>query len=181
MNLFETEELEIARVAWEAACRALADDRTSLKTALKTRDEIRNFRNKTKRAWDKLSDDAKDMVDWTATYMGGCAPASTFFQTMNETVETVVGKRGNSGQAQFVTPDENVSEPIEIDAVRAVAKVLNLRGHGGGDRAPAKEATLTPAEEKLLAICQTFDPRVGPAQVRSALKGLESQRVNRSI
>jgi hypothetical protein len=180
MNLFETEELESARIAWDEARRALAEDRTSLKAALKERDEIRSFRDKTKRAWDKLSDDAKDMVDWTATYMGGCARASTFFRTLDETIETVVGKRGNSGQAQFVTPDENVSGPIEIEAIRAVAKALGLRGYGGGDRAPATETTLTPAEEKLLTICRIFDPRVGPAQVRSALKGLESQRVRRS-
>jgi hypothetical protein len=173
---FTDQELKLAGAAWDTALRSLAEERAGLAAGIKARGEVRRFRDKTRRAWDKLSDDAKDQVEWTAKYMGCCAPASAFFQTLDEAVATIVGKRGNKGQAQSVTPKDGHSGAIKLDAIRAVAKALGLKGYGSGDRGPVTEKTLTARERKLLAICRGFDPRVTPVHVRSALKGLAQSR-----
>lgn len=171
-KMIRPEDVERARKVWDAARNGILSDRRNLAAGLAAREELKAFRDRLRGAWAELSDDAKDSVDWTVKYSSGCAPADAFFRTLDESVENIVGKRGNPGSRRGSKTPKAGEPDVVIAVIRRIAEEFGLHGYGPGNRALPVEETATHAEKKLYELCHAVDPGVTRENVRQALKGM---------
>lgn len=156
MNIDEA-DLAKARAAWDACLQQEHEAQEAQQRLTAARKEVAAFHRRMAAAWDKLSEEAREQVRWTAQHTAGAASVEAALITLRETAGTIAYEAGRKSQGHH--------SGVSLEAIRAVARTLGLRSYGSSQRAKP-----LPDERALLAVCKTFDKRVTAANVRNALK-----------
>lgn len=156
MNI-DAADLAKARAAWDACLQQERDAQEAQQRLTVARNEVAAFHRRMAAAWEKLSDEAREQVRWTAQHTAGAAPMEAALIALRETAGTVAYEAGRKSRGHH--------SGVNLEAIRAVARTLGLRSYGSSQRAMP-----LPDERVLLAVCKTFDERVTATNVRNALK-----------
>lgn len=152
-------DLTKARAAWDACLQQEREAQEAQQRVAAARKEVAAFHRRMAAAWEKLSDDAREQVRWTAQHTAGAAPVEAALVALRETAETIQFAAGRKKRGHH--------SGVSLEAIRAVARTLGLHSYGSSARAKP-----SPHEIKLLDVCKTFDKRVTATNVRNALKTL---------
>jgi hypothetical protein len=156
MNIDEADVAK-ARAAWDACLLQEREAQEAQQRLTAARKEVAAFHRRMAAAWEKLSDEAREQVRWTAQHTAGAAPVEAALVALRETAGTIEHKVGPKKRGHY--------SGVSLEAIRAVARALGIRSYGSSQRAKP-----LPDESRLLTVCEALDARVTLRNVRNALK-----------